>query len=163
MMSANDSIFVMQIIEPTEKGNVLSEKRNKKTGIYENLTYNEPKYTFPMPAIDGFSGSYKTNIDGGNNANGDFQGVVISSKVNISGFYWTGLDAQTGRELLAVFAGGENLSFFARYYDVALGEFVIRQFYRGDIEYEINNLTGLSESDLDIDYWKSIRMPVSEV
>ena len=119
-----------------------------------------------MPNIDGFSGSYVTTVDGGNNANGDFEGVVVSSKVNISGFSWSGLDKQTGRDLLAVFVGGENLTFFARYFDVAIGEFVIRQFRRGDITYEFNNIVETTEDGvlkMDIDYWKNISIPVSEV
>ena len=119
-----------------------------------------------MPKIDGFSGSYVTTVDGGNNANGDFQGVVVSSKVNISGFSWDGLDKQTGRDLLAVFFGGENLTFFAKYFDIALGTNVIRQFRRGDITYEFNNIVEATEDGvlkMDIDYWKNISIPVSEV
>ena len=159
--------YVMQIIEPNAKGTPLRKLRDGKTGWYsiQDDGY-QVKYTFPMPNIDGFSGSYVTTVDGGNNANGDFEGVVVSSKVNISGFSWSGLDKQTGRDLLAVFVGGENLTFFARYFDVAIGEFVIRQFRRGDITYEFNNIVETTEDGvlkMDIDYWKNISIPVSEV
>lgn len=162
-----NKLYVMQIITPTAQGSALRTLRNKKTGCYnlptDGYTIN---YTFPMPSIDGYSGSYVTNIDSGNNANGDMEGVIISSKVNISGFSWLGLDTTTGRALLKMFMGGENLMFFARYYDIALGEFVIRQFCRGDIEYEMNNvITTVTNgvTSLDVDYWKSISVPVKEV
>lgn len=166
-MSVASQNYVMQIIEPNLPEATLRTKRNEKTGIYslENSEYSSA-YTFPMPKIDGFSGSYATTVDGGNNANGDYVGVVVSSKVNISGFAWAGLDKQTGRNLLAVFAGGENLTFFARYFDVALGINVIRQFRRGDITYEFNNIVETMEDGvlkMDIDYWKNISIPVNEV
>ena len=58
----------------------------------------------------------------------------------------SGLNKQTGRDLLAIFAGGENLTFFAKYFDVALGTNVIRQFRRGDITYEFNNIVETMEN-----------------
>lgn len=166
-MSVTSQNYVMQIIEPNAKGSALRNLRNSKTGIY-TIPEGEYqlKYTFPMPKIDGFSGSYTTSVDGGNNANGDYEGVVVSSKVNISGFSWAGLDKQTGRDLLAVFVGGDNLTFFAKYFDIALGMNVIRQFRRGDITYEFNNIVETTEdgvAKMDIDYWKNISIPVSEV
>lgn len=166
-MSVVSQNYVMEIIEPNITGVALRAKRNDKTGIY-TLTESEysHSYTFPMPKVDGFSGSYVTTVDGGNNANGDYEGVVVSSKVNITGFSWTGLDKQTGRDLLAVFAGGENLTFFAKYFDVALGTNVIRQFRHGDITYEFNNIIETTEDGvlkMDIDYWKEISIPVNEV
>ncbi len=166
-MSVVSQNYVMEIIEPNLSEAQLRTKRNEKTGIYDlkESEYSHT-YTFPMPKIDGFSGSYVTTVDGGNNANGDYEGVVVSSKVNISGFSWVGLGKQTGRDLLAVFAGGENLTFFAKYFDVALGTNVIRQFRRGDITYEFNNIVETMENGvlkMDIDYWKNISIPVNEV
>lgn len=165
-MIKGDSLYVMQIIVPNAKGSALRSKRNNKTGIYNLDGAYTTEYTFPMPAVDGYSGSYTTNIDGGNNANGVFEGVVISSKVNISAFLWNGLDTSTGRDLMKMFEGGQYYTFFARYYDIVRGEFVIRQFCRSDIEYQANNIVTVVENGvtkLDVDYWKSIKIPVKEV
>ena len=58
------------------------------------------------------------------------------------------------------------MTFFAKYFDVALGTNVIRQFRRGDITYEFNNIVETMENGvlkMDIDYWKNISIPVNEV
>ena len=124
VLQANEPLNVMQFIKYTNNDVDPNDLRDAKTGIYDFGTNYTTEYTFPMPEIEGYAGSYTDNIDGGNNANGDFIGVVISSKVNISGFSWAGLDAEKGRELLSLFTGGDNYVFFARYYDVVRGEFV---------------------------------------
>jgi|AGTN01.1.fsa_nt_gi hypothetical protein len=145
--------FVMEIVEPTEAA--VRDSNN----IY-HFSYSI-KLEVPMPAANGFGGVQKVAVDGGLNANGDFEGAVLGEpKRKIDQFSWNGIDTAKGREILQYFDDKSHFTFYARYFDLIRGEWVIRKFYRGDLSFEPHVFDSVKG---DIDYWNSIKISVAEV
>jgi len=148
--------FIMQIVEPDS----VSADNYKASDNSYSFPYTV-LLTVPMPAADGFSGINSIMVDGGRNANGDFEGAVIGQpKHKIDNFNWKGLKPAVARPLLQYFNSTATFVFYARFYDLISGAFIIRKFYRGDLSYEPHRFdpdTG------DVDYFTSIKMNIIEV
>jgi len=149
--------FVMQIVTP-------------KTGFDpDNYKNTDNSYTFeydvalsvPMPSCDGFDGIISTLVDGGRNANGDFEGSVIGQpKRKIDNFQWKGLTPAEIRPLMQYMKPTDTFVFYARYFDALDGTFAIRKFYRGDISWKgttFDTVTG------DFERFEYVKMNVIEV
>ena len=149
--------YVMQIITPKTGFDPDDYKNSDNSYTFEY----DIALTVPMPYCDGFNGIISTLVDGGRNANGDFEGSVIGQpKRKIDGFQWKGKTPTEIRPLMQYFKPPETFVFYARYFDALDGTFAIRKFYRGDISWKggiYNSVTN------DFETFEYVKMNVIEV
>ena len=158
--------FVMQVVAPQTGINPLNHKNT------DNSTYAFPfdvVFTVPMPSWDGWNLQQSVMVDGGRNANGDFEGIVIGNpKHKISPFQWKGLTPDIAQPLIQYFANKKHFTFYARYFDLITNTFIIRQFYRGDMKIEPNMFVPIKDEQDTIiggtvDKYNLIQVDVVEV
>jgi len=158
--------FVMQIVTPQTGVNPINHK-NTDNSIYD-FPFNIA-LTVPMPTWDGWNLQQSIMVDGGRNANGDFEGAVIGNpKHKISPFQWKGLAPTIAQSLIQYFASKNHFTFFARYFDLITSTFIIRQFYRGDLKIEPNSFIPIKDEQGNliggtVDRYTLIQMDVIEV